>query len=60
MLGWCSFDVIKDKLGGPRAAFPHDVTVVAGTQAPIAKANYVALMRFSNLGQVRAATTFES
>ena len=52
-VAWCSFDVIKDALGGPRSAFPHDMTVVAGTQAPLAKANYVALMRFSNLGQAR-------
>lgn len=47
--------MIKDALGGPRSSFPHDMTVVAGTQAPLAKANYVALMRFSNLGQVRPA-----
>ena len=60
MWGGCSFDVIKDQLGGPRSAFPHDMTVVAGTQAPLAKANYVALMRFSNLGQARPASRWHT
>ena len=48
----CSFDVVKDKLGGPRSTFPHDITIVAGTQAASAKSNYIALMRFSNVTQV--------
>ena len=49
----CSFDVVKDKLGGPRATFPHDLTIVAGTQAASANSNYIALLRFSNIAQVR-------
>jgi hypothetical protein len=49
----CSFDIVKDKLGGPRTTFPHDVTVVAGTQAASAESNYIAVMRFSNLTQVQ-------
>ena len=48
----CSFDIVKDKLGGPRSTFPHNVTIVAGTQAASAKSNYIALMRFSNVTQV--------
>ena len=47
-----SFDVIKDKLGGPRSTFPHDLTIVAGTQAASANSNYIALLRFSNITQV--------
>lgn len=27
-----SFDVLRDHLGGPRAAFPHTLFMVAGTQ----------------------------
>ncbi len=49
----CSFDVVRDQLGGPRRAFPHSMVLVAGTQAATARANYLALMRLSNLGQVR-------
>lgn len=49
----CSFDIVKDQLGGPRRAFPHSMMMVAGTQAATARANYLALMRLSNLGQVR-------
>jgi hypothetical protein len=51
----CSFDVIRDGLGGPRSAFPHDVLIAAGTQAADARSNYVALMRLSNLGQVSSS-----
>lgn len=46
-----SFDVVRDGLGGPRSAFPHDVLLVAGTQAAAANLNYIALMRLCNLGQ---------
>ncbi len=52
----CSFDVIKDKLGGPRATFPHDLTIVAGTQAASANSNHIALLRFSNITQVSKHT----
>lgn len=48
-----SFDIVKDQLGGPRRAFPHSMVMVAGTQAATARANYLALMRLSNLGQVQ-------
>ena len=48
----CSFDIMRDGQGGPRRAFPHDMLVAAGTQAARASANYIALMRLSNLGQV--------
>lgn len=47
-----SFDVIRDGLGGPRSTFPHDVMLAAGTQAATARANYIALLRLCNLGQV--------
>lgn len=50
----CSFDIVKDQLGGPRRAFPHSMMLVTGTQAATARANYLALMRLSNLGQVPA------
>lgn len=45
--------MVRDQLGGPRRAFPHSMVMVAGTQAATARANYLALMRLSNLGQVR-------
>eukprot|EP00798_Chlamydomonas_sp_ICE-L_P029336 gene29335-8890_t len=48
-----SFDIVKDDLGGPRAAFPHTVFLVAGTQAESAKQNYVAFMKLAKLGQGR-------
>lgn len=48
-----SFDLIKDELGGPRSTFPHCVTLVAGTQAPTAKQNYLAFLKLANLGQGR-------
>ena len=49
----CSFDILKDDLGGPRSTFPHCMYVVAGTQAQHAKENYVALMRLSEINQGR-------
>ena len=48
---FCSFDVVRDGLGGPRSAFPHTVTLAAGTQAATPKQNAVALMKLSNLVQ---------
>ncbi len=50
---YCSFDILKDDLGGPRSTFPHCMYVVAGTQAQHAKENYVALMRLSEINQGR-------
>ena len=47
----CSFDIIRDELGGPRATFPHTLTLAAGTQAAHARANAVALVKLANLGQ---------
>lgn len=49
----CSFDLLKDDLGGPRSTFPHCMFVVAGTQAQSANQNYVALMRLSDINQGR-------
>lgn len=46
-----SFDILRDDLGGPRSAFPHTVTLAAGTQAAHPKQNALALMKLSNLGQ---------
>ena len=47
----CSFDILPDGLGGPRSAFPHTITLVAGTQAANARQNSLALLKLSNLGQ---------
>lgn len=47
----CSFDILQDGLGGPRSAFPHTITLVAGTQAANPRQNSLALMKLSNLGQ---------
>lgn len=49
----CSFDIVRDGLGGPRSAFPHTVTLAAGTQAATTKQNSLALMKLSNLVQGR-------
>lgn len=49
----CSFDILKDDLGGPRSSFPHAMYVVAGTQAQHANQNYIALMRLSDINQGR-------
>lgn len=51
-----SFDVLRDALGAPRAAFPHSVTLLAGTQAASAKLNYLAVVRVSNITQGRHGT----
>ena len=42
---------MPDGLGGPRSAFPHTLTLVAGTQAANARQNSLALMKLSDLGQ---------
>ena len=44
-----SFDLLRDHLGAPRAAFPHTLFMVAGTQASSAKSNYLAVMKVSGL-----------
>ena len=49
----CSFDIVKDGLGGPRSVFPHSLYFVAATQADMSRANYVAFIRVDNLTQVR-------
>ena len=49
----CSFDIVRDGLGGPRSAFPHTVTLAAGTQAAGPKLNSLAIMKLSNLVQGR-------
>ena len=49
----CSFDIVRDGLGGPRSAFPHTVTLAAGTQAASPKQNSLAIMKLSNLVQGR-------
>ena len=48
-----SFDVLRDHLGGPRAAFPHTLFMVAGTQAAQAKLNYLAVCKVAGLAQGR-------
>lgn len=47
----CSFDIVRDDLGGPRSTFPHCITLVAGTQAAGPRQNALAMMKLSNLGQ---------
>ena len=49
----CSFDLLKDDLGGPRSNFPHTMYVVAGTQAMHASQNYLSLMKLSEINQGR-------
>ncbi|GBF94155.1 hypothetical protein Rsub_07142 [Raphidocelis subcapitata] len=48
-----SFDLLRDGLGAPRAAFPHTVFMVAGTQAAQARANHIAVLKLAALGQGR-------
>ncbi|KAI8473011.1 MAG: WD40-repeat-containing domain protein [Monoraphidium minutum] len=48
-----SFDILRDGLGGPRAAFPHTVFMAAGTQAAQARQNHIALLKLAALGQGR-------
>ena len=48
-----SFDVVRDGLGGPRAAFPHTVFMVAGTQAAQPRQNTLAVLKLAALGQGR-------
>lgn len=48
---WCSFDVLKDNLGGPRSTFPHTAFLVAGTQAPAGQPNSLEIMKLSGLSQ---------
>ena len=48
-----SFDMVRDDLGGPRAAFPHTVFMVAGTQAAQARQNHIAVLKLAALGQGR-------
>lgn len=48
-----SFDMIRDNLGGPRAAFPHTLFMVAGTQAAQARQNHLAVLKLASLGQGR-------
>lgn len=47
----CSFDVIKDNLGGPRSTFPHTAFMMAGTQAPAGQPNSLEVMKLSELSQ---------
>jgi ribosome assembly protein RRB1 len=48
-----SLDLPRDALGGPRSAFPHELFVVAGTQADQPRGNCLALLRLTHLGQGR-------
>jgi hypothetical protein len=48
-----SFDLLRDGLGAPRAAFPHTVFMVAGTQAAQPRANHIAVLKLAALGQGR-------
>lgn len=48
-----SFDLVRDSLGAPRAAFPHTVFMVAGTQAAQARQNHIAVLKLASLGQGR-------
>lgn len=54
-LGWpsLSFDIIPDSLGGPRTAFPHTLTFVAGSQAPSTRMNSLSVCRVTGLGQLK-------
>jgi ribosome assembly protein RRB1 len=51
-----SFDFIRDSLGESRTRFPHSLTCVAGTQAPLAHQNYLAVMKLSDLDKIQAET----
>lgn len=44
-----SFDVISDSLGDSRTEYPMTAYIVAGTQAPPGKQNYVIVMKMSQL-----------
>ncbi|CAG9461547.1 unnamed protein product [Pedinophyceae sp. YPF-701] len=46
-----SFDLCKDGFGAPRNAFPHQMLLVAGTQAADARSNYLAVMKLADMGQ---------
>lgn len=48
-----SFDIVPDQLGGPRSTFPHEMYMVAGTQAAQPRQNYLAVLRLAALGQGR-------
>lgn len=48
-----SLDLPRDGLGAPRSAFPHELFVVAGTQADQPRNNCLALLRLTHLGQGR-------
>jgi ribosome assembly protein RRB1 len=48
-----SLDLPRDALGAPRSAFPHELFVVAGTQADQPRNNCLALLRLTHLGQGR-------
>ncbi len=47
----CSFDVLLDDLGGSRNSFPHTLYLAAGTQATGPRANHIAVVKLTNLGQ---------
>lgn len=47
----CSFDVVKDSLGGPRSKFPHTAFFIAGTQAAARQPNSIEVMKLSDLSQ---------
>ncbi|KAK6944829.1 WD40 repeat [Dillenia turbinata] len=50
-IGWpcLSFDIVKDSLGLVRTKFPHTVYCVAGTQAEKTSANYIGIIKLSNI-----------
>jgi ribosome assembly protein RRB1 len=48
-----SLDLPRDNMGAPRSAFPHELFVVAGTQADQPRNNCLALLRLTHLGQGR-------
>lgn len=48
-----SFDVLRDGLGEKRTAFPHEMLLIVGSQAAVAKSNSITLLRLRNLTQGR-------
>lgn len=48
-----SFDIVRDNLGAPRAAFPHTAFMVAGTQAAQPRQNHIGVLKLASLGQGR-------
>ena len=48
-----SFDIARDDLGGKRESFPHEMTIVAGTQAVEASKNVLSVMRVSRIKKTR-------